>query len=183
MENNKQITKHGTKQIAIVDGNIKLPSNIPVTQKAKDVFLSNKNFPKIKEIKDKNKVVHQIHTYINQTIMDKGVNMPPEEITYLKQRVADDIMNHYTSYTLEEIRLSLYYGVREEFGEYFGINSITIFKWLKSFKWELIPQTNLIMKPYLPKPDDRPKEQITTEQMNLEYQNRCISIQALLQEN
>lgn len=182
MENNKQITKHFSNQITISNGAYNLPNNLPVTQKAKDVFLSSKNFPKIKDIADKNEVVQSIHTYINQTIMDKGVNMPPEEITYLKTRVADDIINHYSTYTLEEIRLSLYYGVREEFGEYFGLNAITIFKWLKSFKWELIPQTNLLMKPYLPNPDERPKETITQEQLDKDYTNRCISIHKLLQE-
>tara|TARA_B110000503_G_C7039830_1_gene367742 strand:- start:57 stop:944 length:888 start_codon:yes stop_codon:yes gene_type:complete len=180
---NNEIKKHTNNQIVVSDGKYKLPTDIPVTQKCKDIFLSQKNFDKIKVIEDKNIVVNTLHQYINQTIMDKGVNMPPEEITYLKQRVSDDIMNHYTAYTLEEIRLALYYGVREEFGEYYGINAITIFKWLKSFRWELIPQTNLAMKKYLPSPDDRPKEVITKEQIDIENIGRCDSIFKIYKEN
>ena len=160
-----------------------LPPNLPITQKAREVYLSNKNFLRIKDILDANVVVKNIHTYINQTIMDKGVNMPPEEIQYLKQRVTDDIIRHYPNYTLEEIRLALYYGVRGELGEYFGINPIGIFKWLKAFRFDLMPQCYLLIKKHLPAPESKTdKPEISDEELDNIYTSRVIEILTSLQD-
>ena len=141
----------------IVQKNNKLviPKELPISNKHRELFLAGKNFPKISEIQDMNVVVKQIHTFVNMTIMDKGVNMPPEEQTYLKQRVTEDILRDFTRYTLEEIKLAFYYGVREEMGEYFGLNSSTFYKWLKNFRYELMPPAYKSVEKFLPKPEDK----------------------------
>jgi hypothetical protein len=130
-----------------------IPKNLPISNRDRELFLSGKNFPKICEIQDMNVVVKQIHTLINLTIMDKGVTMPVEEQNYLKQRITEDIMRDFTRYTLEEIKLAWYYGVRGEMGEFYGLNSATFYKWLKDFRYELMPPAYKQVEKFLPKPD------------------------------
>lgn len=131
-----------------------LPSQMPLSKMHREIYLSCRNFPLIRNIDDRNIVVNTIHTLVNQVIMDKGVNMPSEEIDYLKTRVTDDIIHDFSGYTLEEVRLALHYGVRGEFGEYFGINPTTIFGWLKGFKFEMLPPVNQKVQKLLPKQEE-----------------------------
>jgi N-glycosylase/DNA lyase len=131
-----------------------IPHDVPISRRSKELFLSSRNYAKISTYKDMNEVVKNIHSCINQTIMDKGVNISVEEILYLKNRVTDDIMRDFTSYTLEEVKLSFYYGVRGELGEYFGINPTTFYNWLKFFKSQLMPPINQEMQKYMPKPNE-----------------------------
>lgn len=132
-----------------------IPKNLPISNKSRELYLSGVNFPKVSEIHDMNKVVNTIHTLVNMTIMDKGVNMPVEEQNFLKQRVTDDILRDFSRYTLEQIKLSFYYGVRGEMGEYFGLNPSTFYKWLKDFRYELMPNVNQEIKKFLPKPSEQ----------------------------
>lgn len=147
---NNLIVQQGNKLV--------IPKNLPISNRDRELFLSGKNFPKICEIQDMNVVVKQIHTLVNMTIMDKGVTMPVEEQNYLKQRITEDIMRDFTRYTLEEIKLAWYYGVRGEMGEFYGLNSATFYKWLKDFRYELMPPAYKQVEKFLPKPDnDLPK--------------------------
>jgi len=151
------IIKSENNLIVHKNNKLVIPKELPISNKHRELFLSGKNFPKISEIQDMNVVVKQIHTFVNMTIMDKGVNMPPEEQTYLKQRVTEDIVRDFTRYTLEEIKLAFYYGVREEMGEYFGLNSSTFYKWLKNFRYELLPPAYKSVEKFLPKPENNQK--------------------------
>lgn len=150
------IQKYQSNQIVVVDGKTIIPSEIPISKKEKDIYLANKNFPKVSEIQDMNIVVNEIHSYVNMTIMDRGVNVPPEEIDYLKKRVTEDILRDFTRYTLEEIKLSFHYGVRGELGEFFGLNASTFYNWLKKFRYELLPPINQRVAKYLPNPEEKP---------------------------
>jgi hypothetical protein len=147
---NNLIVKEGDKMV--------IPKNLPVSNRDRELFLSGKNFPKICEIQDMNVVVKQIHTLVNMTIMDKGITMPVEEQNYLKQRITEDIMRDFTRYTLEEIKLAFYYGVRGEMGEFYGLNSATFYKWLKDFRYELMPPAYKNVEKYLPKPESQEKK-------------------------
>jgi hypothetical protein len=134
-------------------GLVVIPNNIPISRQHREIYLSSLNFPKIRLIEDKNVVVKTIHAYINQAIMDKGVNMQVEEIDYLKAKVTEDIINDFNGYSLEELRLAFHYGVRKEFGEYYGLNPVTFYGWLKSFRYELLPPINQKVQKLLPKPE------------------------------
>mgnify|MGYP001139073957 CR=1 FL=1 len=154
------IVKHEQNEIYINENSVVIiPTKLPISRQNRELYLSNKNFPKIAVIDDKNVVVKDLHVTINRTIMDKGVNMPPEEITYLTQTVTDDIMRNFSHFTLEEVRLACYYGVRGELGEYYGINPTTFYQWFKRFKWELIPKTNKAIEKFLPKPKEIVRQQ------------------------
>lgn len=143
---NNLIVKQGNKFV--------IPKNLPISNRNRELFLADKNFPKICEYEDMNVVVKQIHTLVNMTIMDKGVTIPVEEQNYLKQRITEDIMRDFSRYTLEQIKLAWYYGVRGEMGEFYGLNSATFYKWLKDFRYELMPPANKEVQKYLPKPED-----------------------------
>lgn len=118
--------------------------------KTKDVYKANQGIS-IKMIEDKNMVVKTIHVYVNQAIMDKGINMPPDEINYLLLRIVDDIMKDFSGLSLDDIKLAFYYGVRGEFGDYYGINTVTLYNWLKSYINELLPSVYKEVVPLLPK--------------------------------
>ena len=152
---NNLIVQEGDKMV--------IPKNLPVSNRDRELFLSSKNFPKICEIQDMNVVVKQIHTLVNMTIMDKGITMPVEEQNYLKQRITEDIMRDFTRYTLEEIKLAFYYGVRGEMGEFYGLNSATFYKWLKDFRYELMPPAYKNVEKYLPKPESQEKKMTQQE--------------------
>jgi hypothetical protein len=127
-----------------------LPVNANVSSRTKDIYLANNN-QKIRLIDDKNIIVRQIHAFVNMTIIDKGVNMEKDDINYIKKRVADDIMKDFKGLSLEDVQLAFYYGVRGEFGEYYGINPITFYGWLKSYKNVLLPSVLKEVLPLLPK--------------------------------
>ena len=147
------IIKRENNLILKQDGKLVIPKNLSISNKERELYLSGKNFPKICEIQDMNVVVKQIHTFVNITIMDKGVTIPFDEQNYIKQRVTEDIIRDFTRYTLEEIKLAFYYGVRGEMGDFFGLNPSTFYKWLKDFRYELLPPVNKVVEKYLPKPD------------------------------
>lgn len=130
-----------------------------LSPKIKDIYKANQGVA-IKVIEDKNMVVKTIHTYVNQTIMDRGINMPPDEINYLLLRIVDDIMKDFSGLSLDDIKLAFYYGVRGEFGDYYGINTITLYNWLKSYINELLPSVYKEIIPLLPKHDVVQEEKV-----------------------
>jgi ribosomal protein S13 len=154
------LIKHEHNYIHVVENKVVIPKKLSITTKSRAVYLSNKNFQRIRDIKSKNEIVNTIHKYINETIMDKGVNITPKEIEWLQIRVSDDIIRNFNHYTLEEVRLSCYYGVRDELGDYFGINPTSFGVWLKNFRTELAPKVNAQMKVYL----EPEKENVSTIQ-------------------
>lgn len=134
-----------------------LPVNANVSSRTKDIYLANNN-QKIRLIDDKNIIVRQIHAFVNMTIIDKGVNMEKDDINYIKKRVTDDIMKDFKGLSLEDVQLAFYYGVRGEFGEYYGINPITFYGWLKSYKNVLLPSVLKEVLPLLPKMEEKEVE-------------------------
>jgi hypothetical protein len=136
------------------DNKVVIPDSVPLKKTDKEIFASSINFPPIRSIEDKNLIVNSIHQYINKAVSDRGANIEAEDLNYLKVSATSDIMTYYSHMTLEEIRLAIYHGVRGKFGEYFGINTITIFEWLKKFKTDMQPQVNVEAKKYLKLPEE-----------------------------
>jgi hypothetical protein len=125
--------------------------NLPkeVSSESRSIFTAN-NSIKVREIKDMNVVVNAIHQSVNRSIADKGVNMELEDINYLKRSITEDILKDFSSLSLEDIQLCFKMGVRGNLGEYFGINVVTFYGWLKKYKEDLIPKTFNEVKAFLP---------------------------------
>lgn len=151
------IQKHQKNEIYVNDKDkVIIPNDLPISRRTRAVYLSNVNHPKIKVISDKNYVVNTIHTYLNQTILDSAHRLESEEISYLKKRVTDDIMESFSHLTLEEVRLAFYYGVRGEMGEFYGLGAKTFYKWLKDFKYDIFSKAFKEVSKYLPKEEEKP---------------------------
>jgi hypothetical protein len=125
--------------------------NLPkeVSNKSRSVYQANSSVM-IKNVDDKNIVVNSIHQSINRSIADKGVNMDIEDMNYLKRSVTDDILKDFPTLTLQDITLCFSMGVRGNLGEYFGLNVVTFYGWLKKYKEEVIPEAIKEVKIYLP---------------------------------
>jgi len=156
-----------------------LSPEIRVSNKVREIYNAN-NGVKIKEITDKNLVVKQIHVFVNMTILDKGINLEKDEINYIKTRVVDDIMRDYSSFSLDDIKLAFYYGVRGEFGEYFGINPITFYSWLKSYKTQMLPSVYKEVSPLLLKSQQQ-RDFFDYKQFDMELvDNLCLALSDLI---
>lgn len=133
--------------------------NLPkeVSQQSKSVYLANTS-QSIRDISDMNIIVNSIHQSINRCIADKGVAMTSEDINYLYTSVREDILNDFSMLSLQDIQLCFKMGVRGKLGEYFGINAVSLYQWLKKYKEEILPQTfNEVSKFLPPVKEEEPK--------------------------
>lgn len=170
MEN--EVAKRKENPVVFIneENKYEISRSLPFNRTTREVFLSSKNFPKIKNIEDKNHVVDQIHIYINQMIVDSGYNMDKDDILYIKTQVSKDILSNFAHYTLEEIRLAFYYGVRGELGQFMGINVVTLNDFLKKYKTDMLSEANKKVMPHF---KDKEDEQEPTEK---EIDEKTISI-------
>jgi hypothetical protein len=139
---------------------INLPKEVSI--ESRSIFTAN-NSSKIKQIDDMNIVVNAIHQSINRSIADKGVNIELEDINYLKRSITEDILKDFSSLSLEDVQLCFKMGVRGNLGEYYGINVVSFYGWLKKYKEELIPKTFNEVKAFLP------SAKVEEEEKNIDY--------------
>ena len=144
-----------------------------VSSKSRSVYQANTSVM-IKNIEDKNIVVNSIHQAVNRTIADKGVNMQLDEIDYLKKSITDDIIRDFPTLTPQDVVLCFTMGVRGNLGEYFGINVVTLYGWLKKYKEELIPEAIGEVKRHLP-PVQLEEPKIDYRQLDLDKVNNICS--------
>ena len=157
--------------------------NLPqeVSQQSRSVYEANSSTA-IRKISDKNVVVNSIHQSINRSIADKGVNMEAEDMKYLKKSVTDDILNDFSNLSLQDIQLCFKMGVRGNLGEYFGINVVTFYQWLKKYKEDILPQTFHEVSKFLP-PAKAEEPQVDFKMLDLEKVNGiCNAIDKYKQE-
>ena len=144
-----------------------------VSNKNRSVYQANSSVS-IKNIEDKNIVVNSIHQAVNRTVADKGVNMQVEDLDYLKKSITDDVIKDFPTLTLQDIVLCFTMGVRGNLGEYFGINVVSLYGWLKKYKEEVIPEAIGEVKRHLP-PVQLEEPKIDYRQLDLEKANNICS--------
>lgn len=168
-----ELIRKSSTEITLLEKRVEIPASVKIPHSKKEIYLSNKNFPKINTVKNKNIVVSEIHAYINLTMIDFGVTIDSDEIKILLTRVTDDIMLNFSTYTLEEIRLAFYYGVRGEFGKFYGLNPATFYSWLKKFRYELLPPITKQIIHALPDPK---KVELTQQETDRSIANVLIDV-------
>lgn len=152
-----------------------------VSNKSRSVYQANDS-TMIKNVEDKNIVVNSIHQAVNRSIADKGVNMDVEDMNYLKMGITDDILKDFSTLTLQDISLCFSMGVRGNLGEYFGINVVSLYGWLKKYKEEVLPQAVIEVRKYLPS-TELEESQIDYLQLDLEkIQNICFAIDTFIKD-
>jgi hypothetical protein len=151
--------------------------NLPkeVSNLSRNVYQANSSVM-IKNVGDMNIVVNSIHQSINKAIADKGINMELEDMNYLKRSITDDILKDFTTLTLQDIILCFNMGVRGNLGEYFGLNVVTFYGWLKKYKEEILPKMFSEVKNYLP-PAQEVVESVDYKKLDLDkIENICSAI-------
>tara|TARA_B110000503_G_C7116352_1_gene400540 strand:+ start:504 stop:1400 length:897 start_codon:yes stop_codon:yes gene_type:complete len=157
--------------------------NLPkeVSNLSKTVYQANSSVM-IKNVGDMNVVVNSIHQSINRAIADKGVNMLLEDMEYLKRSITDDILRDFTTLSLQDVNLCFSMGVRGNLGEYFGVNVVSLYGWLKKYKEEILPKMFSEVKAYLPSSKEVEKV-IDYKALDLEkIENICSAINLFKQE-
>jgi hypothetical protein len=153
-----------------------------VSNKSRSVYQANTSVM-IKNVEDKNIVVNSIHQAVNRSIADKGVNMDIEDMNYLKRSVTDDILKDFPTLTLQDINLCFSMGVRGGLGEYFGLNVVSFYGWLKKYKEEVIPEAMNEVKLYLP-PTNIEEPKIEFKKLDFEkVDNICNAIISFKENN
>ena len=108
--------------------------------------------------------------------------MEAEDMKYLKKSVTDDILNDFSNLSLQDIQLCFKMGVRGNLGEYFGINVVTFYQWLKKYKEDILPQTFHEVSKFLP-PAKAEEPQVDFKMLDLEKVNGiCNAIDKYKQE-
>lgn len=153
-----------------------------VSNKSRIVYQANKSVM-IKNVEDKNIVVTSIHQAVNRSIADKGVNMDIEDMNYLKRSITDDILRDFPTLTLQDISLCFSMGVRGNLGEYFGINVVSLYGWLKKYKEEVLPEAIGEVYKYLP-PAQLKEPDIDHKKLDLDkVENICSAIDLFIANN
>jgi hypothetical protein len=159
----------------IIKASVQIPKEVSNT--SRNIYQAHSSSANIKNIEDKNIVVTSIHQSVNRCIADKGVNMEIDEMNYLKRSITDDILRDFTTLTLQDINLCFSMGVRGNLGEYYGINVVTLYGWLKKYKEDIIPEAVIEVNSYLPPPKEE-KTVIDYKKFDLEsLENICSAIQ------
>ena len=157
--------------------------NLPkeVSNLSRSVYQANSSVM-IKKIDDLNIVVNSIHQSINRAIADKGVNMEIEDMNYLKRSITDDILKDFNTLTLQDIVLCFNMGVRGNLGEYFGLNVVTFYGWLKKYKEETLPKMYSEVKNYL-SPAQEVVENVDYKKLDLDkIENICSAIELFIKD-
>ena len=137
----------------------------------------------IKNIDNKNLIVNSIHQAVNKCLADKGINMIVEDMNYLKLTITDDIFKDFPTLTLQDINLCFSMGVRGNLGEYFGINVVTLYGWLKKYKEEVIPEATKEVNLYI-KPAQLEEPKIDYKKLDLEkVDNICSAIELYINDS
>jgi hypothetical protein len=146
-----------------------------VSHKSRIVYQANTSVM-IKNVEDKNIVVNSIHQAVNRSIADKGVNMDVEDMNYLKRSITDDILRDFPTLTMQDISLCFSMGVRGNLGEYYGINVVSLYGWLKKYKEEVLPEAIGEVRRYLP-PAELEEPKVDHKQLDLDkVENICSAI-------
>lgn len=164
----------------LVKASVQIPKEVSNT--SRNIYQSHSSV-NIKNIEDKNIVVTSIHQSVNRCIADKGVNMEIDEMNYLKRSITDDILRDFTTLTLQDISLCFSMGVRGNLGEYYGINVVTLYGWLKKYKQDVIPEAVIEVNRYLPPPKEE-EAVIDYKKFDLDsLENICYAIQLFITDN
>lgn len=114
----------------------------------KELILASYGQLKINQV-DKNEIGQKLTQIIRDTIFASGFgsSLSEEEIIILIREVIRDIFMDFKHLTLEEVKIALYKGVRQEYGEYVGISIRNFYYWIR--KYVETTKTKLGKKLYL----------------------------------
>jgi hypothetical protein len=87
---------------------------------------------KIREHDDET-IKSTIAVLVQKMFLIAGQTPEKKDITIICREVCADLRNRYKGMTLNEVDYAMNNGVRGEYGEYYGINVVSINKWLRAY--------------------------------------------------
>jgi len=100
--------------------------DLPSDEESENLFLNALKNLIIKTYADCGQVLN------NESYVVDGVEIKP--IKFQIQELSKDIDKNFNKLTVEELYIAFSEGVRGIYGEFYGLNNVTYFKWLKSYK-------------------------------------------------
>lgn len=82
---------------------------------------------------DKEEVMKMITAGVSHSAMVRGQDISLNGKSFIASEVYDEIFSKYKTLSVEEIPLVFRNGVYGRYGEYFGINALTIVKWFEAY--------------------------------------------------
>lgn len=113
------------RQIAIARLKPKI-SELPSDAESENLYLNSLKGLIMKTYADCGQVLNY------ESYIVDGVEIKP--IKFQVKELSDDIDKYFVFLTLDEIYIAFSEGVRGVYGEFYGLNNVTYFKWLKSYK-------------------------------------------------
>lgn len=93
-------------------------------------------YPVVSKVEPK-AFVTDLTKLITKTILDSGFKFEEEDKLNVILTIADDILRDFKHLTIEEIKICFRKGLRQEWGEYFGLSVLTFYGWLKMYCKEM----------------------------------------------
>ncbi len=78
-------------------------------------------------------VAEKFRTIIYSAVFTKGVYTTPKDAAAMAQILERDIRRKYPNLTLEEVSYAVEQGIRGEYGEYYGINNVSLLNFVKAY--------------------------------------------------
>lgn len=75
----------------------------------------------------------ELAAHIGEAFRFRGQQAAPADLADMAVNLDRKVAQDFPHITLQEIRLAFEYGVTGEYGEYFGINFVTLFKFIKAY--------------------------------------------------
>jgi hypothetical protein len=82
---------------------------------------------------DEATIKSSIAILVQKMFLIAGQTPDKKDITIICKEITADLQKRYKGMTLNEVDYALNAGVRGEYGEYFGINVVSINKWLRAY--------------------------------------------------
>ena len=82
---------------------------------------------------DQKSRLKELAAHIGEAFRFRGQQAAPADLADIAVNLDRKLSQEFPSVTLQEIRLAFEYGVTGEYGEYFGINFVTLFKFVKAY--------------------------------------------------
>lgn len=109
---------------------------------------------------------------VAKTFATVGQSATDEQIAMIATEVTSDIYRTYSMLSIQEIEQAFYEGVRYNYGEYFGINILSINRWLRyylenyHFKYVQMVTKGMKLLNVKTEPTDEEKERIVASGVN-----------------
>lgn len=100
--------------------------DLPTDEKSENLYLHALKSLIMKTYADCGQVIS------NESYFVDGVEIKP--IKFQVQELSKDIDKNFNKLTVEELYIAFSEGVRGVYGEFYGLNNVTYFKWLKAYK-------------------------------------------------